>query len=179
MSTNNETLKTIAKATKANGHTFIPAEHAAELVNAGLIEVNPELKNDQGHVAVRATEALYSKLKPTFEITMGLDVPAVKRTQFAPTPEKYPFSKLELGGSFFIPATEDVPEPSKKYASAVAAAVKRFHVETGGTKANRKGEAVPATEATRKFVIRAVTAGQTYSNGFVEPTTGARVFRTL
>jgi hypothetical protein len=41
----------------------------------------------------------------------------------------------------------------------------------------KPGEQVPELKYTRKFTGRAVKAGQKYSNGFVEPANGTRVFR--
>ena len=82
---------------------------------------------------------------------------------------------MEVGDTFFIPATEDVPEPAKQYASTVSGATNRYSVEVPGETRERKVllkdeagkplldgegrktyrvETVLATEQTRKFVIR-------------------------
>ena len=88
---------------------------------------------------------------------------------------KWPFDKMEVGDTFFIAATEDVPEPAKQYASTVSGATNRYSVEVPGETRERKVllkddggkplldgegrktyrvETVLATKQTRKFVIR-------------------------
>lgn len=81
----------------------------------------------------------------------------------------YPFDLLEVGQSFFVPATEDKPEPHVSLASTVASANKRHAVEIPGqTRVDRKQNVVPATYQARKFVVRKDTK---------DGVTGARVFR--
>ena len=72
----------------------------------------------------------------------------------------YPFDKLAVGQSFFIPATDERPDPAKSLASTVANASKRFAVPTGETKTSaRTGKEVQVLKYTRKFTIREVEGG--------------------
>lgn len=67
----------------------------------------------------------------------------------------YPFDQLEVGQSFFVPATEAKPEPHVSLASTVASANKRHAVEIEGeTRVDRKGNTVAATRQVRKFIVR-------------------------
>ena len=89
--------------------------------------------------------------------------------------EDWPWSKMEVGDSFLVPVTDKYPEPWTSFQSNVASNVRRFAVEVTG-QVTAKGN--PKKEATRKFSLRRVTKGDTYPNGYVEPSDGARVFRT-
>jgi hypothetical protein len=164
-----ELLNTIIAATNSPaGFTYANPSDAKVnvLVEQGLIELNSAVTDGNGGVGVRASASALASVtapaatssKPSFEIVTGIAPAVAKRGGVRE--EIYPFSKLEIGASFFIPAS------------------RRFSVETGNMRKNRKGEEVKETKPTRKFVIRAVTAGQTYSNGFVEAAAGARIFRT-
>lgn len=101
-----------------------------------------------------------------FEIETGVPVPDKPRRS-GPT-GKYPFDALEVGQSFFIPATNDKQEPWKSLQSTVAAAQRRFAVEEG-TRTDRNGKTVPNLKPTRIFRLDKDT-----KNG----QEGARVWRT-
>lgn len=90
------------------------------------------------------------------QIVSVAEVPSVKRVRRAES--KYPFDKLELGegNAFFIPATEENPEPWKSIQSSLCNANKRYSVSTGETRINKSGNVVPVTVPTRKFVARTV-----------------------
>jgi hypothetical protein len=182
-----ELLNTIIAATNSPaGFTYANPSDAKVnvLVEQGLIELNSAVTDGNGGVGVRASASALASVtapaatssKPSFEIVTGIAPAVAKRGGVRE--EIYPFSKLEIGASFFIPASEKHPNPAESFASTVTSAIRRFSVETGNMRKNRKGEEVKETKPTRKFVIRAVTAGQTYSNGFVEAAAGARIFRT-
>jgi hypothetical protein len=80
---------------------------------------------------------------------------------------KYPFDKLQVGQSFFVPNTPEKPEMAKALASTVSAATARWdEVIPEKVRVNRKGVTVAATRRTRKFVIGAVDGG-------------ARIWRTM
>lgn len=66
--------------------------------------------------------------------------------------EKFPFSKLEVGKGFIIPATEAKPEPWKSYQSTVSGAQRRF-AKVVGTKVKKDGKEVEAVEYTKRFRI--------------------------
>lgn len=179
------TLEKIVEATLDNSVGFLhtsPAVHVP-LIEAGLVEINPEIINQAGEVATRATEKGIAAVnanvqpavtavagKPSFVLESNIPVPTVKRGGRGG--DMYPFDSMEVGQSFFVAATEDKPEPAKSLASTVSSATARYAVpaEDGAMKTNRKGVEVPVMIETRKFVIRSMT-----ENG----TKGARIWRTL
>jgi hypothetical protein len=113
-------------------------------------------------------------------ITAGTGVPIQHLKRGGKKEEIYPFSKMEIGDSFLIPATEDWPEPWFSFASTVSSATRRY-TEKSPTETirNRKGQTVPKPIYVRKFALRRVTKGDKYANGYVEPQTGARVQRII
>jgi hypothetical protein len=115
----------------------------------------------------------------SFEIETGIAVP--KTTRGGKRESAYPFNKLEVGQSFFIPASEKHPEPEKSLASTISGATKRYDVpdldENGVQKTKeinspktQEKRTVLATKHTRTFIIRAAEK---------DGVKGARVFRTL
>lgn len=172
-------LETITAATNSpQGYALVDPSHIKELVAAGHVEVNTAITSDDGKVAARATGVAlpFPAAKPTFAIESGI-VPT-PQARGGKKEEVYPFGQLEVGQSFFVPATDKSPEPAKTFASTVSSATRRFAVKSATeTKTNKKGAVVPVLVVTRRFTIRAVTAGQKYENGYVEQATGARVFR--
>lgn len=126
--------------------TYGPIADVQPLSNAGLVEINPEMTDASGNVAVRATAAGIAKMaegastpapaaKSNFAIA---DVPTdiltaanEKRRAARGGGEKYPFDALEIGKGFFVPATEKMPEPAKSLASTVSSATARYAEETG------------------------------------------------
>ncbi|AKU43077.1 hypothetical protein RCTITAN_61 [Rhodobacter phage RcTitan] len=137
-------LAAIVEAGEAG--TYGPAADVQGLVNAGLVEINPAMTDENGNVAVRATAAGIAKIaegsgaatpvataSTAFEIG---DVPddilsaaSEKRRAGRSGGEKYPFDALEVGKGFFVPATEKMPEPAKSLASTVSSATARYAVE--------------------------------------------------
>lgn len=88
--------------------------------------------------------------------------------------EVYPFTHMSTGQSFFVPATEQRPNPAKALASTVSSANKRFasHYPTlgkDGTPHPRAGQ--PTGKDGRQFAVRA----RTVADG--EKANGARVYR--
>lgn len=169
---------------------------SAMLAEAGLVELNPQMV-DGDKIAARATEKgidMYQSgdnveasnegqvdqtegtntMDNQFAIDDGVAIPAIKRKGSA-TPI-YPFDALEVGQSFFVPATEDMPNPGKSLASTVSSASKRYATENGTRTINRRNKEtgemepveVPAYEYSRKFMVRTVE-----ENGVK----GARVWR--
>jgi hypothetical protein len=102
-----------------------------------------------------------SEKQSPVKIQKGIAVPPSK--QGGEKPEKYPWAEMEIGDSFLIPVTEDMPKPWIKRASTVSSASARYAKKK---KADR-----------RRFILRRVFAGQKHSNGYTETTDGARVFR--
>lgn len=175
-----------------------PNEHTG-LIAAGMVEINTGMVDAQGNIATRPTAqgiaAVNSSTtsnagdagspaapsqpvaKPSFEIQQAA-LPAVSGRGRGAGTETYPFDKLEVGYSFFVPNSTDKPNPAKSLASTVSSATKRYaEVVPGETVKNKKGADVPKTKETRKFVVRSRTAAQEQAEGFA-PQDGARVYRT-
>jgi hypothetical protein len=174
---NEKLLKKITNEVKKDGVAYVDGSNAEvqALIADGKIEVNTEVKNDAGLIAARIPAAAATAEAPaklSFPIISGI-MPDLTRRSGAPREEVYPFSQLEVGQSFFTKAD------AEKFASTVTSANRRFAVKVDGqTKKNKKGEDVPVYKTTKKFVVRAVTAGQTYAESdFVESESGSRVFR--
>jgi hypothetical protein len=173
-------MAAIIAATKEGNFVYTSATDHADALAQGLVEVNPSMTNDAGAFATRATQKAIDTMtqtntpvpaesaKPSFAIDDGIPLAAVVGRGRGT--ETYPFDKLNVGQSFFVPATAERPNPAKSLASTVSSAQRRY-AETveGQTRTNRKGEEVPATKATRKFEMRAVE-----ENGVK----GARIWRT-
>lgn len=182
-------------AAGANG-MFVPESVHAPLVEAGLVEINPAMTDDNGYVATRATQAgiesldsgatvgnnatseatsataetgKTEKVKTMFKIEDSIPVPTISGRGRGGN--VYPFDQLEVGQSFFVANDESKPNAAKSLASTVSSATARYAVpaEDGSTKTNKKGEVVPVMVETRKFVVRSVE-----ENGVK----GARVWRT-
>lgn len=179
--------------------------------DAPFIEVNTAILNDKNEAAVRLTDAGKalisgdSQVSPVavapsqFSIIEGAEVPESKRgNRGGGAPTKYPFDQLAIGQSFFVPVSEDQPDPVKALGSTVSSANRRFSEKTGeqkqvmrtkrtdGNKAVRDANGKPVreqvtvdvTKPLRKFVIRKVESGKAYGK-FTAPADGALISRTL
>lgn len=180
---------------EATGFVHMSVKSVQILLDAGLVECNNEITDAQGNPAVRATpEGITTMNTPAdtaaaeapasaFAIDTGIPVPTIRRAGSATS--KYPFDDLPIGGSFFVPATEDMPNPGKSLASTVSSASKRYATKNGTRTINRKANAeqaaalgvevgtlvpveVDAYDYERKFIVRSVE-----ENGAA----GARVWR--
>lgn len=126
--------------------TYAPEHEISLLADSGLVEVNPEVTNAEGHVAVRATAAGIAKnaenqpaaplaVKSKFSIgtvpAVILEAAVNKKRVARGAGEKYPFDSLDMTNNrgFFVPATEKMPEPAKSLASTVSSAIARYTVE--------------------------------------------------
>lgn len=163
-------------------------DYFKELVDKGYVEVNVAMATDAGDVPARPTEAGIKLIKdngvtdnvvapvtePSFAIEDGIAIPEAKRGggggRKGPRGSKYPFATMENGQSFFVPATEEMPNPAKTLASTASTAKKAFGTVVGTREITRKGETktVDAYNYTRGFIVRAVE-----ENGVK----GARVWR--
>lgn len=171
------------------GYAFIDREAANKLIENGLVEVNDTLiegdtiaarATDAGlaHPSV-ATEGGESTdttngneaeneanaavaAQVVSGVISGIEMPSVKRSGGGgrrPQPEKYEFSKMEIGHSFFVADKDDVPA-TKTLASTVSGANERYsEVVEGQTRLNRNKKEVPVRRALRRFVVRAVADG--------------------
>lgn len=176
-------------AAGANG-LFTPAAVHDPLVEAGLVEINPAMTNENGEIATRATQAgiesldsgaivvdnetteansetaetgKIEKVKTMFKIEDNISVPTISGR--GRTGAKYPFEQLEVGQSFFVEGEKTIAP------STISAATARYAVpaEDGSTKTNKAGESVPVMVKTRIFFGRKVE-----ENGVK----GVRVWRT-
>lgn len=191
-------LALIVAATQAGSfHYTTEAEHGP-LIAEGLVEVNPEMKEEgTGKLATRATAkgieqagagsaAPAAAPKPVFTLEKAALPPVSGRGRTAGS-ERYPFSEMEVGHSFFIPASAEMPEPAKSLASTVSGATKRYaEIVPGETReVTVKGKDgnpdtvkhVPVLKETRKFVVRSRTAAAEQAEGFSHGNDGARVYR--
>lgn len=125
------------------GYVAKSAELAA-LVAEGKVEQGPDDAN--GNAAVRATAAGIAAAtspaaaapaafvapavaeeapKRVFSLVMGV-VPAPRQRGGNKGKSIYPFGEMQVGHSFFIPATADKPEPWKSLASTATSATRRY-----------------------------------------------------
>lgn len=196
-------LERIVKATAEHGFLHVDEKEAAPLVAAGLIEVNPSMKDEVDNVAARAimaqqsndnqaganeaapntntegTQAMTAQSPAATPAKTGFTIasvalPAAKRG--GRQGETYPFDQLEIGQSFFVPATADRDNPAKSLASTVTSANERYsEVVAGEFRVNRKGREVPVTKQLRTFSIRSVEDGAPWGHPGVKGAAIGRV----
>lgn len=206
-----KTVITQLQAIQASGR--VTPDVGKPLMEAKLIEVNTaDVVGDAA--AARLTQlAIDSLPKPkvavanpgaapaasAFPILKGVVVPESKRgAGRVAGPSKYPFDTMEKGDTFFVPASEETPNPVKTLGSAVTNATNKYRVDTGTVKMverSKRGEGnkavldaagnkikeqvqVPVYNYPRKFVIRSVKAGQACGS-WVAPSDGALISREV
>lgn len=160
-------LAAIVAATQdaTKGFAFVGKAEADKLAADGLVELNADVAGTpEGQIATRATQkgidslsaaapaAAPSAGKSEFVIEDDVAIPAVSgRGRIGSV---YPFDKLNVGQSFFV------PKAAKNLASTVSSANARYAVEVPGeTRTDRKGNVVPKTKFTRHFIVRSVEGG--------------------
>ena len=138
----------------------------ADLANKGLVEVNGEsYDNTTGNAQVRITEAglaaYKASLPPVFEIEADVAIPAITGRGRTSQANKYPFDGLEIGQSFFVPNTPEMPDAAKSMNSTTSTANRRYsEVIEGETKTIKRAGVevtVAATRQLRKFICREFT----------------------
>lgn len=158
-------------------HMATPAE-VKNLLDNDMVEVNNEI-TDGDKVAVRATEKGQAEApapstnegntnvtdtntaaadKPSFDLIEGAVLPEGRAPRSSSV---YPFDTMNVGQSFFVPATDDKPNPAKSLASTISSANKRFSKEGADG---------------RKFTVKPVKSGVEYG-AFTAPADGALVQR--
>lgn len=158
-------------------HMATPAK-VKNLVDNGMVETNNEI-TDGDKVAVRATEKgqaeapapstnegntnvtdtnTAANAASPFAIIEGAVLPEGRAPRSSSV---YPFETMNVGQSFFVPATEDKPNPAKSLASTISSANKRFSKEGADG---------------RKFTVKPVKVGVAYG-AFTAPADGALVQR--
>lgn len=160
-----------ADVTKFTGWLAAPTYIEVAPVDANgnqLVRISAE-----GTAAIAAAEATPVPVKTpktplTFVLETGYVPPAINRSGLRAS--IYPFGTMEVGQSFFVPATTDSPDPAKSLASTVSAATRRYaEIVPGEFKPGRKaGNQVPVRKNTKEFTIRAVTENNIK---------GARIYR--
>jgi hypothetical protein len=162
-------LKQIEKA----GNTapeYLLVERNADtqaLVEAGAIVLNEGI-TDGTKVAARINgeheDDVTTETSTTGPVTSSIQlvsgIPMAEAKRGGKKEEKYPFSQMAVGDSFLVPVDGKYTEPWKTFASTVSSATRRFK------------------DSGKKFTLRRVTKGDVYPNGYTEPESGARVFRT-
>lgn len=179
-----------AMGNAATPFLFVADTELKGLIKDKLVETNPELKDEAGKVATRATEAGIAASKandekagtavasaPKPELTIGTGFVVPEGAASVRKAELYPFDTLAVGGFIFVPTSEAKPDPAKSLASTVSAATKRYAVEIAGqTRQDRNGKTVPATYNTRVFTVVPVKSGVAYGE-FTAPSDGAAIVR--
>lgn len=158
-----------------NSFAWAAEDYARSLVDKGYAIVDITNATDSGDVPYSPTEAGIKMIKDNavsdnviepnvaqFAIESDVPLPEVKRGggggRRGKRGSKYPFATMENGQSFFVPASEEMPNPAKTLASTASTVAKDFATPNGTRTITRKGEQkeVPAYTYTRKFVVRAV-----------------------
>jgi hypothetical protein len=174
----------------AQGFVYGTKQEYKTLLDAGLVDFD-EAKKDGNKIAMRASDAGLAAFtatqgggtptnapagvvtptaeKPAFKITKEIPMPKVRRRE-GESGSKYPFDALEIGDSFHVPITADMPDPKKSMASSITAAKMRYSNKLEGQHKSRRGTMVDNVEFTRNFAVRAV--GKDDPEG-----PGARVWR--
>lgn len=166
-----------------NRYSLGTKQEYGSLVTAGFVVFNDTIK-DGNKFALKATEAGISALaaaggngggaaaaKSAFEIRKQIALPPMKRRVAGELGSKYPFDKLEVGDSFHVKPTANMPDPAKSLASSVTASNRRYAEKVDGTHTSRKGKEIQNYRYTREFTVRAVD--KTDPDG-----EGARIWRT-
>ena len=186
-------LATVVAATQGNTVAYTSPKDHAELVAQGFVEINAGMVDNDGNIATRATAKGIEMNGNTEQSNTGAgsQTPAAPKPTFTleaaalPTVSGrgggrdaiYPFDEMQVGQSFFVPASAERPDPAKSLASTVSSATRRYSEETGETRTDRNGNVVPKLRATRKFAIRARSAADEAKEGFNHGQNGARIYR--
>lgn len=180
----------------SQGFMYAASKDFTKLKDAGLVEVNDQTKDGAGNVGVRASDAgmtawntahppAQGTQQPAGDVAQGADpAKAAKRARLAidedvPMPKGaairaaresiYPFDALEIGRSFHVAKTAEMPNPEKALGSSVSAAKRKFSEPLPGTHKTRTGE-VANYKLTRNFKM--VRVGKDDPRG-----EGIRVYR--
>lgn len=194
----------IASAMKSEPFYHMATEkQAEELIASGLAEFNPEITEGSGFgkkFAIRLTDAGLAMVngepetKETNTVTNTSNIEVNNSGGFVPSRkrgggrkgETYPFESLEVGGFFFVAATEDKPEPAKSLASTINSANKRYSELVLGEDGKpemeeykHKGEVKTREKMKplRTFAAQSVEGGKTYGE-WTAPADGAVIYRS-
>ena len=203
-------LAEIVAATVAGGFVYVTQTDAVPLrdhnppliiVNGGLLDPNDNTKaaakaTPEGIAMVNGTRTTEASTFPYAVIANAVLPPSKRGNKGGGAPTQYPFDKMEIGQSFFVPVSDKHPDPVKTLGSTVSSANQRFSEPTGETKSvvrTKRGDGnkavndaagnkvketvtVPVKRQIRKFSIRAVEAGKKYGD-WTAPSDGALIAR--
>lgn len=124
--------------------------------------------------ATPATRRVAASTPPS---AIAVDVPIPQGAARRKTSARYPFASMNVNESFFVPSTDERPDPAKSMQSTVSSAVRKFSVEdpSGATRVNKNGKTVPVMNPTKVFICRAVDDGGPWGFPGVP---GAGIWRT-
>lgn len=126
--------------------------------------------------ATEGTAPAAEAAKPVYAIESGFEIPPPsKRGGGGLREETYPFSKLEIGQSFFIPATETNTDPAKAIGSTITSANRRFLAVYPMTVGKEKKPHPKAGQPTGKDGRKFRVVARTTAHG--EKQNGARIYR--
>lgn len=162
---NKDVLKKIVANDAAGTASYVSAADGKPLVDAGLIEVNVEVKNpnNESEVLCRSTQAgkdavanegsastNASGAKSHVMIITGAVLPPARKrgnTSGSGAPTKYPFADLEVGGMFFSPNSDHAKgDAVKALGSTVSAQNDKYAEPTGETKSVTRAKRDPKTK---------------------------------
>lgn len=187
-------LLTLIVANDAAGVPSYVSASAKPLVDAGLIEVNMEVKNpaDASQVIARSTQKGKDALNEApagghaMIITGAVLPPPKKRgnSSGSGAPTKYPFADLDVGGMFFSPNSDHSKgDAVKALGSTVSAQNDKYAEPTGEKKTVTRAVRDPQT---KKAVLNADGSKQTetveldvkkYNRKFtIRPVTGGQTY---
>lgn len=145
----------LAKRLAENGGLYLTQEEGADLVAAGFASVNmQDIQGDTAFVTLTdaglalITPAATKGAKQVFEIET-VPMPDAPKKRSGKRGSKYPFEKLEVGQSFHVPKTKDMPNPVSALASSLTGARRKF--------------TTPELDASGKPVMETVTV-KTYAH---------------
>lgn len=142
---NVELLRAIANASAANTVVYVTAPDGKPLLEAGLISVDFNNKDENGSVAASITDAGVSELAKhnrqapsgrstaMFQVSnVTIELPKTKRGGGGGggAPTKYPFDNMEIGQHFFVAdSAVDKGDAVKTLSSAAGSANQRYSEE--------------------------------------------------
>lgn len=139
----NDLLKLLA----ATGGVYLTQEEGNDAVDAGFAAVN--MADTQGNTALvtitaegRAQIEGPVKGKTVFDIDDSVPMPDAHKKRGGKRGSKYPFEKLEVGQSFHVPKSKDMPNPVSALASSLTGARRRYETPVKDAEGNQVFETV-------------------------------------
>jgi hypothetical protein len=165
-------------------HTQTEAQPVLQPVAMSEQQVSPQAAKQQPAKSTGKKKDAASKSPAvavsTKENTTGFKIntiplPESRRNTYFGAP-KYPFKDLQVGQSFFVPISPELPDAVRTLQSAASAANTRYAKKTGETRIAKNGKEMPAYVLTRRFLVRPDIGREEDGPGMVGKK-GARVGR--